>query len=131
MRAAGVSDAAREAFARRFERLVAGDSGAIHGDELEPVRELTSFDELPAGAEAPLDRAAVIKLNGGLGTSMGLHGPKSLIEVKPGVTFLDVIARRVLALRARHHARIPLVLLDSFSTRARTLEALPAALAVP
>ena len=47
MRAAGVSDAAREAFARRFERLVAGDNGAIHGDELEPVRELLSLDELP------------------------------------------------------------------------------------
>ena len=62
---------------------------------------------------------------------MGLRGPKSLIEVKPGHTFLDVIARQVLALRARHDARLPLVLLDSFSTRARTLEALPAALAVP
>ena len=62
---------------------------------------------------------------------MGLHGPKSLIEVKPGHTFLDVILRQTLALRGCHGARLPLVLLDSFSTRARTLEALPAALAVP
>ena len=126
MRAAGVPDAAREAFARRFERLVAGDSGAIHGDELEPVREVPALDALPPAGEAPLDRAVVIKLNGGLGTSMGLHGPKSLIDVKPGVTFLDVIVRQVLALRDRHGARLPLVLMDSFSTRGATLDALAA-----
>jgi UTP--glucose-1-phosphate uridylyltransferase len=131
MRSAGVGEAVRGAFARRFERLLAGDNGAIHGDELEPVRELPALDELPDLAEpaaeaegAPLDRAVVIKLNGGLGTSMGLDRPKSLIEVKPGVTFLDVIVRQAQALRARHGARLPLVLMNSFATRAPTQEAL-------
>ncbi|MEA2471538.1 MAG: UTP--glucose-phosphate uridylyltransferase, partial [Thermoleophilaceae bacterium] len=126
MRAAGMPDAARDSFARLFERLLAGDSGAIHGDELEPVHDLPAFEDLPppepdAGA---LDRAVVIKLNGGLGTSMGLHGPKSLIEVKPGVTFLDVIVRQVQALRRRHGVRLPLVLMNSFSTREPTQKAL-------
>jgi UTP--glucose-1-phosphate uridylyltransferase len=124
MRAGGVSDAARDAFARLFERLLAGDSGTIPGDELDPVHDLPAFEELPSEGDAPLDRAVVIKLNGGLGTSMGLHGPKSLIEVKPGATFLDVIVRQVLALRRRHGARLPLVLMNSFSTRDATLEAL-------
>jgi UTP--glucose-1-phosphate uridylyltransferase len=55
---------------------------------------------------------------------MGLSGPKSLIEVKPGHSFLDVIARQVIALRARHRARLPLVLMNSFSTQAGTLSAL-------
>jgi UTP--glucose-1-phosphate uridylyltransferase len=125
MRTAGVSDAARQTFARLLERLLAGESGAIPGDELEPVHDLPALEDLPrhdpAGA---LARAVVIKLNGGLGTSMGLSGPKSLIEVKPGVTFLDAIVRQVLALRRSHGVRLPLVLMNSFSTREATLAAL-------
>src|SRR3954470_16676369 len=125
MRAAGVSEAARAAFARRFERLVAGDSGVMHGAELEPVRDLPGFADLPGECDpAVLDRAVAIKLNGGLGTSMGLSAPKSLIEVKPGVSFLEVIVRQVLALRRRHDARLPLVLMNSFATRDATLAAL-------
>jgi UTP--glucose-1-phosphate uridylyltransferase len=130
----GAAEPILAAFARRFAQLQDPEAGKLPGDALEPVADVPALEELD-GADDPnaiLDRLAVIKLNGGLGTSMGLHGPKSLIEVKPGHTFLDVIARQVLALRARHGtARIPLVLLDSCSTRARTLEALPAALAVP
>jgi UTP--glucose-1-phosphate uridylyltransferase len=125
MRAAGQSEAARQTFARLFERLLAGDSGVIHADELEPVNDLPAFEDLPSDAAAPLDRAVVVKLNGGLGTSMGLHSPKSLIEVKPGVTFLDVIVRQVLALRRRHACtRLPLVLMNSFATRDASLAAL-------
>src|SRR4051794_11046254 len=125
MRDAGVSEAARAVFARRLERLAAGDTGVMHGDELEPVRDLPAFADLPDECDpAVLDSAVVIKLNGGLGTSMGLSAPKSLIEVKPGVTFLEVIVRQVLALRRRHEARLPLVLMNSFSTRDATLDAL-------
>jgi UTP--glucose-1-phosphate uridylyltransferase len=133
MRADGAGEALLAAFARRFAQLQDPAAGLLPGDALEPVDDVPGVEELD-GADAPnaiLHRLAIIKLNGGLGTSMGLHGPKSLIEVKPGNTFLDVISRQVLALRTRHGARLPLVLLDSFSTRARTLEALPAALAVP
>jgi UTP--glucose-1-phosphate uridylyltransferase len=118
-----MSEEARAGFARRFERLLEGDTGVMHGDELEPVQDLPALDELPANG-APVDRAVVIKLNGGLGTSMGLSAPKSLIEVKPGVSFLDAIVRQVLALRRRHGARLPLVLMNSFSTREPTLRAL-------
>jgi UTP--glucose-1-phosphate uridylyltransferase len=55
---------------------------------------------------------------------MGLSLPKSLIEVKPGYTFLDLIARQSLALRRKHGARLPVVLMNSFSTQADTLRAL-------
>jgi UTP--glucose-1-phosphate uridylyltransferase len=71
-----------------------------------------------------LDQAVVLRLNGGLGTSMGLDGPKSLLEVREGLTFLDVVARQVLALRERTGARLPLVLMNSFSTREPSLERL-------
>jgi UTP--glucose-1-phosphate uridylyltransferase len=125
MRAAGVSEAARAAFARMYAQLESRNAGTLPGDELEPVTNVRRLDDLHG--EAPpelLDRAVVLKLNGGLGTSMGLHAPKSLVEVKPGRTFLDGIARQVLAMRRRHGARLPLVLMDSFSTREPTLEAL-------
>jgi len=78
------------------------------GEALEPIPDLPSLDELPEPppdqAREVLDRLAVVKLNGGLGTSMGLSGPKSLIEVKRGRSFLDVIATQVLALRQRYGA---------------------------
>ena len=66
----------------------------------------------------------MIKLNGGLGTSMGMTGPKSLLEVKEDLSFLDVIARQILALRERTGARLPLVLMNSFATRSPSLDAL-------
>ena len=53
-------------------------------------------------------KAIVLRLNGGLGTSMGLTGAKSLLEAKDGLSFLDIIARQVLALRAEHDAELPL-----------------------
>jgi UTP--glucose-1-phosphate uridylyltransferase len=132
LREDGAGEPVLAAFARRFAQLQDPEAGLLPGDALEPVADVPGLAELDAGdATDILDRLVVVKLNGGLGTSMGLHGPKSLIEIRPGHTFLDVIARQVLALRARHGtARVPLVLLDSFSTRARTLEALPADLAV-
>ena len=71
-----------------------------------------------------LDRLVVVKLNGGLGTSMGLSGPKSLLEIKPGMSFLDVLATQVLALRERHGARLPLVLMNSAATRGPSLDTL-------
>jgi UTP--glucose-1-phosphate uridylyltransferase len=126
MRAAGVGDAAIDAFRDQYERLRGGDLGVLPESELEPVGELPDLEELPDDADVAetLDRAVVVKLNGGLGTSMGLTGPKSLLEVKDGLTFLDIIARQVLALRERFSARLPLVLMNSFHTRERSLEAL-------
>jgi UTP--glucose-1-phosphate uridylyltransferase len=116
MQREGVPDAAIATFRHYYEQLEAGESGMIPEDAIEPVRELTDADELPE-RDAPLDQAVVIKLNGGLGTSMGMDRAKSLLEVKDGLAFLDVIARQVLALREASGARVPLVLMNSFYTR--------------
>jgi UTP--glucose-1-phosphate uridylyltransferase len=127
MREAGVADAAVATFEHYYRQLAAGESGALPETELEPVAELPDADDLPAAGAAAreaLDRTIVLRLNGGLGTSMGMEGPKSLLEVKDGLTFLDVTARQVLGLRERTGARLPLVLMDSFATRAPSLEAL-------
>jgi UTP--glucose-1-phosphate uridylyltransferase len=129
MRDDGASDVAAATFAHYFERLRAGDAGCLAESEIEPVDELPDADELPEdeqGAREALERTVVVKLNGGLGTSMGMSGPKSLLEVKDGLTFLDVVARQILDLRRRTGARLPLVLMNSFATRDPSLEALSA-----
>ena len=79
--------------------------------------------DLPSSSAVDVSQLAVIKLNGGLGTSMGLERVKSLIEVKPGLSFLDCIARQVLHLRGGKDEPA-FYLMDSFSTRDDTLAAL-------
>jgi UTP--glucose-1-phosphate uridylyltransferase len=129
LRADGAPEPVIAAFRRRLHQLEDPDAGLLPGDALEPVGDVPALSDLPEvdarSATAVLDRVVVMKVNGGLGTSMGLRGPKSLIEVKAGHTFLDIIAAQVLGLRAGHPgARLPLVLMDSFATRAPTLTAL-------
>ncbi|HEV7460719.1 MAG TPA: UTP--glucose-1-phosphate uridylyltransferase [Solirubrobacteraceae bacterium] len=127
MRAAGVPDVAIATFAHYYRQLEEGASGLIPEAEIEPVESVPDADALPEppdGAREALDRTVVIKLNGGLGTSMGMTKPKSLVPVKDGLTFLDVIARQVLELRRRFDARVPLVLMNSFATRDASLAAL-------
>jgi UTP--glucose-1-phosphate uridylyltransferase len=126
--AGGVRAAELAALARRLAQLREQRAGYLPGEVLEPVPDLPCLDELPepspAAARDVLDRLAVVKLDGGLGTSMGLSGPKSLLEVKPGTRFLDVIATQVLALRQRYGARLPLVLMNSATTRGPSLDLL-------
>jgi UTP--glucose-1-phosphate uridylyltransferase len=127
MRADGAPEVAIETFRHYYERLASGETGTIPENEIEPVGDPPSAADLPepgdVGRDA-LERAVMIRLNGGLGTSMGMTGPKSLVEAKDGLTFLDVIVRQVLDLRERHEVRLPLVLMNSFRTREPTLAAL-------
>jgi UTP--glucose-1-phosphate uridylyltransferase len=123
MRRERVPDVAIATFEHYYRQLEAGESGLIPEDAIEPVRDLQDADAL-ARDDAPLGQAVVIKLNGGLGTSMGMHRAKSLLEVKDGLSFLDVIARQVLALREASGAPIPLVLMNSFYTRDDSLAVL-------
>lgn len=126
MAAAGVPDVAIATFRHYYRQLEAGETGLVPEDAIVPVESVPSAGDLPeAGAAGEaLDRAAVVKLNGGLGTSMGMTRAKSLLAVKDGVTFLGAIVRQVLRLRERHGARLPLVLMDSFHTREDSLAAL-------
>jgi UTP--glucose-1-phosphate uridylyltransferase len=124
MREEGLPEIAIDTFAHYEDLLRQGDQGTLPEAELEPLTEVPSADDLPDPSPAVLERAVVLKLNGGLGTSMGMTKAKSLVEVKDGLTFLDVIAREVLYLRERHGAQIPLLLMNSFATRDDTLAAL-------
>jgi UTP--glucose-1-phosphate uridylyltransferase len=120
MRSAGVPQLAIDIFAHYFARLGEGATGKVPRADIDPVDDVPDAGALagfePAGREA-LGRAVVVKLNGGLGTSMGMRRAKSLLPVKRGLSFLDVIVRQVLHLRERHGVRLPLVLMNSFRTR--------------
>jgi UTP--glucose-1-phosphate uridylyltransferase len=124
MREEGVGEAAIDTFAHYYEQLREGASGMLPESEIEPVTDLPALDDLPEGDPALVDAAVVIKLNGGLGTSMGMTKAKSLIEAKDGKTFLDIVVGQVLGLRERFGARVPLVLMNSFATRDDSLAAL-------
>jgi UTP--glucose-1-phosphate uridylyltransferase len=120
----GLPRIAIDTFAHYEELLREGEQGTLPESELEPLTDVPAIDDLPEPDPSALERAVVLKLNGGLGTSMGMTKAKSLVEVKDGHTFLDVIVRQVLYLRERHSAEIPLVLMNSFATRDDTLAAL-------
>jgi UDP-N-acetylglucosamine pyrophosphorylase len=124
MREADLSPAACASFERAWRQAVSGDAGLIPEAAIEPAEGIPAMSEAaPVNTDPALfDKLCVIKLNGGLGTSMGLEKAKSLIPVKDGLTFLDFIARQILWIRQRHGTKGPrFLLMDSFSTSADTL----------
>ena len=127
MREAGLPEVAVRSFAAAFAALVSGASGTLSQREIEPVDAVpdsADFAGLEGAGAAALPRTVVIKLNGGLGTSMGMTRAKSLLQVRDGLSFLDLIARQIVRLRERHGVAVPLVLMDSFRTRTDSLAAL-------
>jgi len=127
MEAAGLLPLVVRAFHRAYNQLLQGATGYISEAEISSVPDLPNADNLDqyrlAGVAA-LPQTAIIKLNGGLGTTMGMDGAKSLIEVKQGLTFLDITIRQVLHLRRKHGVPLPLVLMNSFNTRSDSLPVL-------
>lgn len=130
MQAAGLSAAAQASFHRAWHAAASDHAGLMPEAGLSPADGILTLAEATASVRPDaslLDRLCVIKLNGGLGTSMGLERAKSLIAVKDGLNFLDFIARQILHLRSAHGTNGPrFLLMDSFSTSADTLRHLAA-----
>jgi len=126
--AGGIHGAELAALRRRLRQLGEPQAGLLLSEVLEPLADLPHLDELPepspGQARDVLGRLVIVKLNGGLGTSMGLAGPKSLLEIKPGMNFLDIVATQVLTLRERYAARLPLILMNSAVTRDPSIKVL-------
>ena len=103
-------------FKKYYEKLQSGETGLIAETDIIPVSDLANAEELPAEfvkkGQHYLRQTVFLKLNGGLGTSMGLERAKSLLEVKEGLTFLDIIARQA------EKGGFKLLLMNSFSTQA-------------
>ena len=127
MQDAGINDIAIEAFRHYYYQLLSGGGGFISRSEIDPVDDVPDVEKLTDYSEPgkkAMKKAVLIKLNGGLGTGMGMEKAKSLLEVKNGLSFLDIIARQVLNDRRTFRCDLPLVLMNSFSTREDSLAAL-------
>lgn len=121
MRAEGLPQIVIDNFHYYYDVLATGSVGMIPEASIEPVAAVPDIEEIgqyvPAG-RAALKRAAVLKLNGGLGTSMGLDRAKSLLVVRDGMTFLDIIAHQTLSFGQQFECQVPLILMNSFNTDA-------------
>ena len=126
MSAAGVDKVAIDTFAHYFRLLELGETGMIPEATIDPVdmESLADVEVSDEDAAAAIRTTAVIKLNGGLGTSMGMDRAKSLLCVRRGLSFLDIIARQVLHLRTVYDATLPIIFMNSFRTSADTNAAL-------
>ncbi|MFV0460039.1 MAG: UTP--glucose-1-phosphate uridylyltransferase [Actinomycetales bacterium] len=129
MRSEGVNSTAIDVFGHYYAQLQQGATGRIPEDSIDPLTDPPALADVQidgTAARAALAKTAMIKLNGGLGTSMGMSKAKSLVPVREGKSFLDIDVRQVLAARRRHGVRLPLVLMNSFNTSQDTLAALAA-----
>lgn len=129
MRDAGVAQQAIDVFTHYYRALEEGATGLIPEDTIEPLTRIDSIEDVEVSEEdarRALSQTVLIKLNGGLGTSMGMPKAKSLLPVRGGKSFLDLLVDQVMAARARYGVSLPLVFMDSFRTSEDTLAALAA-----
>ena len=122
MKADGCSETAIKAFLYNFEKLTSGANLMIPESALSAVDSLPSYDTLVAEDSALLGKTVMLKLNGGLGTGMGLEKAKSLLPLKGDDTFLDFIAKQVAHMRQTTGVDLAFMLMNSFATSADTLE---------
>jgi UTP--glucose-1-phosphate uridylyltransferase len=124
MRAEQLPDIVIHNFSHYYRKLWDGETGFIPENEIQPVTAIDDAEALPSRlkriGEGKIHKTAFIKLNGGLGTSMGMKGAKSMLKVKSSLSFMDIIVRQA------HfaHNRMPLIFMNSFSTHKDTLNSL-------
>ena len=125
-----ISENEKSGFINLVGRYLSGEAQHIDWSKIQtptdevvvPYDQLAPLSEDPAETKKLLDKLVVLKLNGGLGTTMGCTGPKSVIEVRNGLTFLDLIVKQIEALNAKFGCSVPLLLMNSFNTHDDTLK---------
>ncbi len=126
MQKAGMGEAEISSFVRALRRLIAGEKAFFPESDIAPLDDLDRLADLGdfSGESEALSKTAVLKLNGGIGTTMGLRGPKSLLEAHGGRTFLDIAITQVKKLREQYGVELPFILLNSGATEEQTAQAL-------
>jgi UTP--glucose-1-phosphate uridylyltransferase len=129
MRREEIPEAAIDVFSQFYHDFIHGKRTTIRESDLLPMKtgDIGSMDQMGPFAEKGnegLKKIVVIKLNGGLGTTMGLQAPKSLIEVKNGLSFLEITLNQIHRLGERLGVTIPLSVMNSFFTHEETLREL-------
>ena len=123
MESAGLHPVVIDTFTYYYKKVVSGETGLISDRDIMPVSldEFEDANQIKEYAEAGRgvsNNAVMIKLNGGLGTSMGLTKAKSLLKVKNDKTFLEII------LKQAKRCSVKLAFMNSYSTHHDTLAAL-------
>ncbi|XP_060959780.1 UTP--glucose-1-phosphate uridylyltransferase isoform X1 [Cannabis sativa] len=125
-----ISDDEKNGFINLVSRYLSGEAEHVEWSKiLTPTDEVVvPYDSLAQISEDSeeikklLNKLVVLKLNGGLGTTMGCTGPKSVIEVRDGLTFLDLIVIQIENLNSKYGCNVPLLLMNSFNTHDDTLK---------
>ncbi|XP_022880711.1 UTP--glucose-1-phosphate uridylyltransferase-like [Olea europaea var. sylvestris] len=125
-----ISENEKTGFLNLVTRYLSGEAQHVEWSKIQtptdevvvPYDTLTPVSEDPAETKKLLDKLVVLKLNGGLGTTMGCTGPKSVIEVRDGLTFLDLIVIQIETLNKKYGCSVPLLLMNSFNTHDDTLK---------
>jgi len=123
MKKENLDDVVIETFRHYHHQAVNGETGLIYDSDIQPVdlneiQEKGNLDIYQEQGESAYKNAVRIVLNGGLGTSMGLTGPKSLLKVKDGHSFLSLIMNQA------ENSHVNLLFMNSFSTHDDTMAAL-------
>lgn len=117
-------------FKELFGRFLEETGPSVQWEKIKPPPEgsIVKYDQIPevsaSDIKGVLDKLVVIKLNGGLGTSMGCTGPKSLISLRRDMTFLDMNVQQIEQLNNKYGSKVPLVLMNSFNTHEETMKTL-------
>ncbi|XP_059095630.1 UTP--glucose-1-phosphate uridylyltransferase-like isoform X5 [Tigriopus californicus] len=115
-----------DGFRDLFGKFLTAEHQSVKWDKIEklPADAIRAYDDLPQPSKSEiqgmLQKLVVVKLNGGLGTSMGCKGPKSVIPVRNDLTFLDLTVQQIENLNKTYDADVPLVLMNSFNTDEET-----------
>lgn len=125
-----ISENEKSGFINLVARYLSGEAQYVEWSKIQtptdeivlPYETLKPVSEDPVETKQLLDKLVVLKLNGGLGTTMGCTGPKSVIEVCNGLTFLDLIVIQIEQLNNKYGCTVPLVLMNSFNTHDDTLK---------
>jgi UTP--glucose-1-phosphate uridylyltransferase len=123
MKKENLDDLVIDTFSHYYRQAVRGETGLIYDRDIQPgeldeIQELGNLDIYQELGENTYGNAVRIVLNGGLGTSMGLKGPKSLLKVKDGQSFLSLIMTQA------ENSKVNLLFMNSFSTQDDTLAAI-------
>ncbi|MCH9698228.1 MAG: UTP--glucose-1-phosphate uridylyltransferase [Gammaproteobacteria bacterium] len=123
----GLPNLCAAVFLAHYKKLLNNEQSVIRENLLRSASRVDNLEQLPDNSKTGLSvlgKTVSIKLNGGLGTGMGLEKAKSLLPAKNGLRFLDIIIRQILSQRHKIGCDLPLVFMNSFSTEQDTLAVL-------
>ncbi len=103
-----------EQFLTQRKHLKNQGGSYIYDKDISSLKKVLKHSELQESTGPLASKCAFIKLNGGLGTSMGLTGPKSEVCIRDGLNFIDI------CLRQSRLTKCPLVLMNSQNTQSKT-----------